>query len=171
MQHNMKNKRYERWSWCVLSLSSVADEEEVRPEEEAAGDVCRGGGARHGRPDEGVVPAAGATDLPHRLRWDAPPAHRSQSSGHQRVSTSTVEHCRSCDHNQPTNQCPVRSQRQLQAWSGCPITCQAFLKAPSLFQTISLEGLPQWFCATNHLACRVNWAINNVHEAASIERE
>lgn len=40
----------------------------MRPEEEAAGDVCRGGGAGHGWPHEGVVPAAGPTDLPHRLR-------------------------------------------------------------------------------------------------------
>lgn len=52
----------------VSDSPSTVDEEAVWPEEEAAGDVCRGGGARHGRPDEGVVPAAGATDLPHRLR-------------------------------------------------------------------------------------------------------
>lgn len=51
-------------------LSSTVDEEEVWPEEEAAGDICRGGGAWHGRSDEGVVPSSSPTDLPHRLRWD-----------------------------------------------------------------------------------------------------
>lgn len=52
----------------MSSVPSLVDEEAVRPEEEVAGDVCRGGGSRHGRLDEGVVPAAGPTDLPHRLR-------------------------------------------------------------------------------------------------------
>lgn len=67
MQHNrdIKSELNLTHSW---SARPVADEEEVRLEEEAAGDVCRGGGAGHGRPDEGVVPAAGPTDLPHRLR-------------------------------------------------------------------------------------------------------
>lgn len=51
----------------MFSNPSTADEEEVRLEEEAAGDICRGGGVGHGWPDEGVVPAAGPTDLPHRL--------------------------------------------------------------------------------------------------------
>lgn len=52
----------------ISSCPWTVDEEAVRPEEEAAGDVRRGGGAGHGRPDEGVVPASGPTDLPHGLR-------------------------------------------------------------------------------------------------------
>lgn len=51
----------------IMSFLFAADEEAVRPEEEVAGDLRRGGRAGHGRPDKGVVSAAGPTDLPHRL--------------------------------------------------------------------------------------------------------
>ncbi len=69
MQHNIKREIQLKVNWLFLVefvfSPSIVDEEAVRPEEEAAGDICRGGGAGHGRTDEGVVPAAGPTDLPH----------------------------------------------------------------------------------------------------------
>lgn len=69
MQQRVKTVKFKL---NLMRPPPAVDKEEVRLEEEAAGDVRRGGGAGHGRPDEGVVPAAGPTDLPHRLRWATP---------------------------------------------------------------------------------------------------
>lgn len=61
----------------ILTLLSVG-QEAVRPEEEAAGHICWGGGSWPGRPDEGMVLASGAADLSHRLRWDSTQAADAQ---------------------------------------------------------------------------------------------
>ena len=46
----------------------------------------------------------------------------------------------------------VRCDRQMVH----PVTCQTFfLKVPALFQTVSKDDFPRWFCVANHLDCQI----------------